>query len=303
MNVQSGEQYSHEAVRKQINGNINVGGPPIQQCQSMINTLQITGCTGGDQELFNQVQKAAVCSCGSEGIGGGPLCAALAAGEVVTQQPFSCMIDLINNYANCDENISSSKRRAAYEAFSDVTGYKPADLNKIFNTINDDFESLVKFNVFYMFMPVLILLLIIIWLMVGFRWMDWPLGLFFTVLVIVILYGFSIVYRIHFQSWIDSRNTTIQNQATIAQKSFENSIAYWPQGLFAAACAVTCDGTTGCWTCNENNNCPPCNTSNTWKMNRSNRNYYNDEDDEENIVTQTKTNRKRRNQRRRVRNY
>jgi len=257
MSAQNVEQYSYEAVRKQIDGNVNIGGPPIQQYQS-INILQATGCTGGDQELFNQVQRAAECACGSEGPGGGPLCAALAAGQVVTQQPFSCMIDLINNYADCDQDISQSKRVAAYQAFSDVTGYRPANLNTIFDTINGDFEGLVNFNAFYMFAPTLILALIIIWLMVGFRWIDWPVGLFFTVLVIVILYGFSILYRIHFQNWIKSRNTTVQNQATIAQKSFENSIAYWPQGLFAAACAVTCDGTTGCWTCNENNNCPPC---------------------------------------------
>ena len=108
-------------------------------------------------------------------------------------------------------------------------------------------------------MYVVIVVLIIIWMMVGFHWINWVIGLFFTVLVIVILYGFSILYRIHFQNYLRSRNKVIQNQSTIAQQSFENSIAYWPQGLFAAACAVTCDGTTGCWSCNENDDCPPCN--------------------------------------------
>jgi len=271
MSTQSGEQYSHEAIRKQIDGNVNVGGPPVQQYQSSLQVLQVTGCTGGDQELFDQMQRAAECACGSEGPGGGPLCAAIAVGQVVGQQPFSCMVDLINNYSSCDEDIPQSKRNAAYKAFSEVTGYRPANLNTIFDTVEDEFNALVNFNAFYMFAPTMVLLLIIIWLMVGFHWINWVIGLFFTVLVIVILYGFSILYRIHFQSYLRSRNKVIQNQATISQQSFENSIAYWPQGLFAAACAVTCDGTTGCWSCNENDDCPPCNGVRPSHIRRSSR--------------------------------
>ena len=297
MNAYNGEQYSHEIVRNQIDGNVNVGGPPIQQYQSTMNTLQVTGCTGSDQELFNQVQKAAECACGSEGFGGGPLCDAIVAGQVVSQQPFSCMIDLINNYSNCYQDIPLAKRKAAYQAFSEVTGYRPANLNNMFDTINSDFETLVNFNSFYMFAPTLILLLILIWLMVGFRWINWVLGLFFTVLVIVILYGFSILYRIHFQNWIRSRNTTIQNEATAAQKSFENSIAYWPQGLFAASCAVTCDGTTGCWTCNDNSNCPPCSGGNRVGTSRFCGASY---DEDEEVIPEQQI-RKRRIQNRRLR--
>ena len=258
MSAQSGEHYSYGATRNQIGGDVNIGGPPLQNYQSHLQVLQVTGCTGGDQELFDEMQRAAECACGSEGPNGGPLCAALAAGEVVSQQPFSCMVDLINNYSNCDGDIPESKRKAAYKAFTDVTGYRPADLNSIFDTVDDEFVALVNFNAFYMFAPTMVLVLIIVWLMVGFRLINWVIGLFLTVLVIVILYGFSILYRIHFQSYLNSRTAEIQNQATLAQNSFENSIAYWPQGMFASACAVTCDDSGDCWSCNETNNCPPC---------------------------------------------
>ena len=109
MSTQSAEQYSHEAVRKQIDGNINVGGPPVQQYPSTLQMPQATSCTGGDQQLFDQVQRAAECACASEGLNGGPLCAAIAAGQVVTQQPFSCMVDLINNYSSCELRELRSK--------------------------------------------------------------------------------------------------------------------------------------------------------------------------------------------------
>lgn len=302
MSVQSGEQYSHEAIRKQIDGNVTVGGPPIQQ--SAIQILQATGCTGGDQELFNQVQRAAECACGSEGPSGGPLCDAIAAGRVVSQQPFSCMVDLINNYADCDEEIPQSKRNAAYKVFNEITGYQPANLNMIFDTVDDNLTALVNYNAFYMFAPTMILLLIIIWLMVGFRWINWVVGLFITVLIIVILYTFSILYRIQLQNYFRSRNNVIQNQSNIAQESFENSIAYWPQGLFAAACAVTCDGTTDCWSCNENNNCPPCNSTKSSRLRRSSRVCGSpniEEDDEDDVDETPKQIRKRRIQRRKAR--
>lgn len=285
MSKQSGEQYSHDALRKQID-NVNVGGPPL-------------GCTGSNQELFNQVQNAAECACASEGTVGGPLCDAISAGRVMKQKPFSCMVDLIEDYSDCNKNIPENKRKAAYKAFSDVTGYKQANLNKIFSTVDENFDAIANFNSFYMFMPTMILLLIIIWLMVGFRWINWVLGLFFSSLVFVVLYGFSVMYRIHFQNYINSKSKVIQNQATLTQQSFENSIAYWPQGLFAAACAVTNNGQTGSWSCNDKNPCPPCNDP------RISRYSYqededDDEDDDDDVVsrkTRRKRNHRRKNQR------
>ena len=263
MSAQSGEQqYSHEAVRKQIESGINVGGPPVLTVQP----LQATGC---DPALATQVQEALDCAFIEQTLATGPLNSAMSAGEVVNELPFSCMIDLISGpYSNCDEDIPQNKRQAAYNAFVDVTGYKPVDLTKAFSTINNDFNTLVNFNAFYMFFPTLILLLIIIWLMVGFSWINWVIGLFFTVLVIVILYGFSILYRIHVQNYIRNQGRTLENEVNAAQKNLENSIPYWPQGLFAVACAITCTGGTGCWSCNERV-CPPCPPAGTLSTRRA----------------------------------
>ena len=105
-------------------------------------------------------------------------------------------------------------------------------------------------------MPIFILSLIAIWLMVGFSWFNWIVGLYLTVLTFVVLYAFAIFYRIHASDYLYNQNKKLQNDATNAQKNFENSIAYWPQGMFAVACAVTSTGTTG-WVCNEPA-CPPC---------------------------------------------
>lgn len=234
----------NDLMRNQLD-NVNIGGPPLNNYPRVVDNLQVTDCNTIDQDIFNQVQRSVECACSSE-TGGGLLCDAINAGKFIQNKPMSCMIDLLNNY--CGKTIPAAKRQEAFKAFSEVTGYKPADLNTIFTTFDDNLRALVNFNAFYMFAPTLILLLIIIWMMVGFKWMNWVLGLFFTVLVIVILYGFSIGYRVHFITYLDSRTQTIENATVEAQNSFENSIAYWPQGLFSAACAVTCDD-GNCWSC------------------------------------------------------
>lgn len=252
MSDQRGERkYSHEEIRKQIDDIGTVGGPIVGD----IGLLQIT-CTAGNQEFYDNMLNAIECGCGSEGPTSS-LCKAIAAGDILYQEPFSCMVDLIQNYSNCDENIPSEKRQAAYKAFADVTGYKAFDLSKGFSTLEDETKKLLMLNSFYIFMPIFILIIIMIWLMVGFGWFDWAAGLFFTVIAFIVLYGFAVFYRINAHNIINNRSKQLLSDAEAAQANFENSIAYWPQGLFAVACAVTSTGTTG-WTCNEVNPCPPC---------------------------------------------
>lgn len=251
----SDQNYSHEGIRKQIDNLVPhiaaVGATPLQQVT----------CTGGNQTFFNDMQNAVDCACPSEGPSSS-LCRAIAAGDVLYQEPFSCMVDLIQNYANCGEDISSSKRQAAYKAFADVTGYKPMDLSKSFDALAQENKNLTNLNAFYIFVPIMILAIIMIWLMVGFGWFDWTAGLFFTVIVFIVLYTFAVMYRIHAHNIINNRSSALKTDAQNAQKNFENSIAYWPQGLFSVACAVTSTGTTG-WTCNEVEPCPPCGVANT----------------------------------------
>lgn len=241
----------HETVRKQIEAGINIGGPPV-------GGLQVTGGTGTcDPSGAAVIQESLDCAFQSQMLGTGPTFNALSAGQLMNELPFSCMINLINGpYSNCDEDIPEDKRKAAYEAFVNVTGFKPADLTKVVEAQNANLNSYINYNSFYMFMPTLILVLIVVWLMVGFRWIDWVIGLYFTVIAFVILYGFSILYRLHVQGNFTNKGRKLVDEARRAQQNLENSIAYWPQGLFAAACAVTCDGNTGCWTCNSE--CPPC---------------------------------------------
>lgn len=239
--------YSHERVRQQI------GGPPLPGAPTNGQSSPIQPAQECNPTLFEQVQGAVDCAC-AEGTGGS-LCSAVVAGQVMTQQPWSCMVDLVDQYMNCGQDISEDKRKAAYQAFVNTTGFKGVDYSQIATEINRSTADIVNLNAFYLWVPLFIVILVILWVMVGFGWLNWAVGLFMTVLAFGILYSFNIAYRIHADRILENRRKNFGKFADTAQGQFENSVAYWPQGLFASACAVTCeDG--NCWSCNETP-CPP----------------------------------------------
>lgn len=247
------ESHFHEVLRK---------NSTIVEKDNTLVTQAITPCTPDQQVLFDNIQSAVDCACVN---GDSSLCRAIAAGDLLTKEPFNCMVQVIENHSTCGENLSPEVIKAAYNAYTDVTGYTPMNWNEIFTNLYNQNTAILNFNAFYIFMPILILILIIVWLMAGFKWITWPVALYYTTLSIVVLYGFSIAYRIHAQTFLRGRNADYQQKASKAQQSYQNSIAYMPQGIFAVACAIANDGSSDAWTCNENpyTPCPPCNTVST----------------------------------------
>lgn len=212
--------------------------------------LQVTGCTAGNFDTYNTVEYAIECAIGSEGTNVGPLGKSVLLGEIASQPPISCMIDLITGpNSNCNTKIPSDRREAAFDAFRQVTNFTPVNVGGVFSEITDSQRNILNLTAFYIFFPTFLFVLVAIWLMVGFTWLTWPAGLFLSVLAFIILYGFALLYRTQVYSFLISQNQDWQNNASSFQANYQDSIAYWPQGLFAAACAV---GGTG-WICNEIN--------------------------------------------------
>ncbi len=212
-----------------------------------------------DTITFDAFQKNLQTMCDAPEYASSPLCMALKSNGI----PFSCLHNVIEKHSTCGTNLTPKTTQAAYQAFTNVTSYKPMDMNNVFSTLNAETYNIVNFTAFYMCMPVLILFLIIIWLMVGFRWVHWPLGIFLTVLVFVVLYGFTIAYRIHAQNYLNSKLDSLKEITKNADDNMATTVASLPQGLYAVACAVDSNGASGSWECNkksDKNACPPCST-------------------------------------------
>lgn len=219
-------------------------------------TFPVDQCPPDTSTIFTNIKSSLECSCNLPENSNTPLCLALKSGQLLNTTPFKCMIDVIEKHSTCGTTLTPETKQAAYQAFTDVTGYKPLDMQTVFETLNKDTYTIVTYTAFYIFMPVLLLFLIIVWLMVGFQWIHWPLGIFITVLAFVVLYGFSIGYRINAQNYLNQQTEALKNLSISADENLKTTIAYLPQGQYAVACSIASNGNPNAWKCNKQpNNC------------------------------------------------
>jgi len=165
------------------------------------------------------------------------------------KQPLSCLIELMNNYMYCGEPIPEFKRRLAYKAFTDVTGFKPANFEEIFNIIREHQNKVIKFTAFYVYLPIIIIIVIILLGLALIGSITWGGAIFGSIATIIILYIFAVGYRFHTVNFLSSRTQETLALSRGIQQNLENTIAYLPQGILSSACAITCNN-LGCWKCN-----------------------------------------------------
>jgi len=210
----------------------------------------MTNCNPSSFNLYNNVQNAIDCTIASQGPNVSSLGQAVILADLNAKEPYVSMNKLLSSkYVKCDHTIPVTKQIAAAKAFYEVSGYKPLDLNNIFNKIFESECGQLNANALYFFVSVFILLVILIWIMVSTKLINALTGLYLTLITFIVLYYFSVIYRISLRTSLQKRNEYIHSKIDEAQTNFESSIAYYPQTLYAIASAVMngCDG----WTCNE----------------------------------------------------
>lgn len=231
----SGSRYSHDDIAKLISGTDSTASSRSRESQDEVSVVA-------------RLKKGIDCSCSKDYSKDSKDGCAFA-----KKVPFSNMIDLIENHSCCDEDIPADKRKLAAQAFKDVTGYVPINLTEVFNIFHNETQTLIRYNGLYLFLVIFILALLLVLAAVATGILSWAVALFLIGLIFILVYTFSLIYRIQVSEYTNSQHKEIQQHSTQSQNNFQNSIAYWPQGLFAVAAAVTSHGGTGAtgWTCNE----------------------------------------------------
>jgi uncharacterized membrane protein YecN with MAPEG domain len=190
--------------------------------------------------------------CKQENANNNALCRAVEASNMAYTEPISCMLDLIDGSMNCGQKFPQEKLDQAYQIYTQTTGFTPLQNPNVFEELQTHSNEFQNYNVLYYYVPIAILFIILIWMMVGFGLMAWPVGIYISMFVIVVLFAFAAAYRLHTTHHNNNRFMNLQQITNQNLQAYQNSIAYIPQGLFAVACALTCEGTTGCWQCNNN---------------------------------------------------
>ena len=81
-------------------------------------------------------------------------------------------------------------------------------------------------------MPVLILSLLVVLFLILTNFVNWVDGLYLATIALIVLYGFSILYRRTTSTYIDDRTTKLKNDAIEAETNYVDNFAYWIQGFF-----------------------------------------------------------------------
>lgn len=171
--------------------------------------------------------------------------------------PLSCVQNLITNNMYCGQQFTEQQKIDAYQKYVAVTGYTPIDWNVVFQALNEAQNINTSFNTWYTYLPIGLIFLVMVWLAAGFKMITWAVGVYLTVLIVVVLYTFSIIYRLHVQNNMGQRFSSLEQQAEKKQLEYENSVAKIPQALLAVACSLT----GGNWECNDPNGNNPCTCS------------------------------------------
>lgn len=143
---------------------------------------------------------------------------------------------VIEQYSKDKISIPQDKAKDIIKSFEIITGYQPLNVETFFKSLTDEQKNLLNYNAFYFFLPVMLVFLIIIWIMVGFGYMNWMVGIYATLIIFMILYISSIFYRTRAQNYLSSQNINVINIVEATQRNFLESIPYWQRALSAISC-------------------------------------------------------------------
>lgn len=155
---------------------------------------------------------------------------------VANSAPIATFYDIINAFPKLTPELVEK----AAQAFSKTTGFHPSQLsvnNVSTSPAKQIGKKIVNYNAFYIFFPMGFVWFVAIWLMVGFGWLNWVVGIYLSMLLILIVYIFDVVYRINAQHAIDNV-VDEQTSSSSSSSNMETFVAYLPQLVHAIGTAL-----------------------------------------------------------------
>lgn len=163
--------------------------------------------------------------------------------------PLSCLLALFEETAAggfCGpiDPVALARAEAAFSAVAQWPPFPQAQLSSI---VEETLDGLVIRLVIFFYGPILVLTVLAIWLMVGAGWFGWVVGLILTLVIIVILYAFTIFLRISLANFADAIVAELEEVTTQYRAAIVDAIPRLPRAFLAGICAYV----------NEEWICPP----------------------------------------------
>ncbi len=130
-----------------------------------------------------------------------------------------------------NESLSSTQKEVAYTSYTSNDGYVLFDLTLLSNTAKNNELSIVNNTAFFVFFCLFLIILIPILIFIVTGYLSAMLGFYLLLILSVIIYLFSVLYRSHLISQINSSTAQINNQIKKNKREFDNSIIQLPNHI------------------------------------------------------------------------
>lgn len=98
-----------------------------------------------------------------------PVCKSLSVSEATQKPPLSNILNIIARYSS-GINISDEEKDLAFEEFASITKFETPAIDNIFKQIKDDILTIVNINCFFMYFPMLLILIVVCVLNINNPW-------------------------------------------------------------------------------------------------------------------------------------
>lgn len=159
--------------------------------------------------------------------------------DKLSRKPYTCLINLIEKYPSFTNKIPDDIAKEAFDSYKNTTGVDRATVIKnLLSAFNNDTSKLTIVNTIFIFIPLALMLLIVIWVLFASNALSLGVSLFLSVFILLIIYTFCVVYRLIIYNNLTT-SIDFSNYVDQLNESERNNVLYFAQGLLTAACKIS----------------------------------------------------------------
>lgn len=128
-------------------------------------------------------------------------------------------------------NVDMGVKKMAYDVFVKNTGYTLFDLTKVTTVNTNNAEAIINNTSLYVFLAIFAVVVLILGIMMVTNLLSIEAGLHLLLIISIVIYLLSVMYRISTLSDVRSANAVLNQAILVNRAKYEQSIALMPNAI------------------------------------------------------------------------
>ncbi|HSW76404.1 MAG TPA: hypothetical protein VLG50_05140 [Candidatus Saccharimonadales bacterium] len=134
-------------------------------------------------------------------------------------------------FITINNNLTSQQKHAVFQSYLENQGYNLFDFTKITDTSANNEKTIVNNTSFYVFFSIFLILLILLIALVVNGYMNTLVGLYLLLILSIIIYVASVLYRQHTLTSITSSTQVVNEDIKQNKILFDHSVLQLPNNI------------------------------------------------------------------------